>query len=399
MRRAKLESMLRLLYVALSLLMLAPVAQADATVALPLFNTSKDRTVDWVGESAAESIIEALHGEGLVTLDRIDRAEAYQRLSLRPRVSLSRASIVKIADELDASNAIFGSYEIIRDPAAKATIKLTVRVLDLRKLRQTPEFAEEGLLEDLASLQNKIAWKVLTAIVAKPVATEVEFLARQPNVRVDAMENYIRGLLTKDEAARHRFFTQAARLDPKYSQPCFQLGLHYWAKEDYQHAAQWFQRVARTDPHYMQALYYSGICRHYVAEYGAAESAFAIVAAAVPLNEVFSNLGASQLRQGKVLNAIENFERALEGDPADPDYHFNLAYALWHAKRFEEAADRFRAVLERIPDDRDATTLLGFCLKREAPRPGDPKQEGLERVKEEYEETVFRQLKSMLEKK
>ena len=33
------------------------------------------------------------------------------------------------------------------------------------------------------------------------------------------------------------------------------------------------------------------------------------------------------------------------------------------------------------------------------PRPGDPKQEGLERVKEEYEETVFRQLKSMLEKK
>ena len=65
----------------------------------------------------------------------------------------------------------------------------------------------------------------------------------------------------------------------------------------------------------------------------------------------------------------------------------------------DEAADRFRAVLERIPDDREATTLLGFCLKREAPRPGDPKQEGLERVKEEYEETVFRQLKSMLEKK
>jgi len=391
--------MLRLLYVALSLFPLAPPVQADATVALPLFNPSKDRSLDWVGESAAENIIEALHGEGLVTLDRIDRAEAYQRLSLRPSVSLSRASIVKIADELDASHAIFGSFEIVRDPAAKATVRLIVRVLDLRKLSQTPDFTEDGLLEDLASLQNRIAWKVLTAIVAKPASAEADFLARQPNVRVDAMENYIRGLLVKDEAARHRFFTQAVRLDPKYSQPCFHLGLHYWEKADYQHAAQWFQRVARTDPHYMQALFYSGICRHYVAEYAAAENAFAIVAAAVPLNEVFCNLGASQLRQGKLAPAIQNFERALEGDPADPDYHFNLAYALWHAKRFDEAADRFRAVLERIPDDRDSTTLLGFCLKREAPRPGDPKQEGLERVKEEYEETVFRQLKSMLEKK
>jgi tetratricopeptide (TPR) repeat protein len=149
----------------------------------------------------------------------------------------------------------------------------------------------------------------------------------------------------------------------------------------------------------MQSMYYAGICRHYSAEYAGAESAFAAVAESVPLNEVFSNLGASQLRLGKLPQAIANFEKALEGDPADPDYHFNLGYALWHAKRFDEAAERFRAVLERIPDDKDSTTLLGFCLKREAPRAGDPKQEGLERVKEEYEETVFRQLKSMIEKK
>lgn len=391
--------MLRLLYVAISLFLLAPGAQADATVALPLFNLAKDRSVDWVGESVAEGIIEALHGQGLVTLDRIDRAEAFQRLSLRSNVNLSRASIVKIADELDASHAVFGSFAVAKEGAAKATLRVSVRVLDLRRLSQSAEFVEQGLLEDLAAHQSRIAWKVLNAIVAKPEVTESGFLERQPNVRVDAMENYIRGLLAKDEAVRHRFFAQATRLDPNFSQPCFQLGLYYWEKEDYQHAAQWFQKVVRTDPHYMQALYYSGICRHYVAEYAPAETAFAAVAAAVPLNEVFCNLGASQLRQGKLADAITNFEKALDGDPADPDYHFNLAYALWHAKRFDEAADRFRAVLERIPDDRDATTLLGYCLKREAPRAGDPKQEGLERVKEEYQETVFRQLKSMLEKK
>jgi tetratricopeptide (TPR) repeat protein len=392
-------AMPRLLFAALSLLLLAPAARADATVALPLFNLSEDRSVDWVGESVAENIIEALHAEGLVTLDRNDRAEACQRLSLRANASLSRASVVKIADELDASHAIFGSFEIKKDAAAKPAIKLSVRVLDLKQVRQSEEFAAEGLLEDLATLQGALAWKVLTSIVAKPATTEADFLARRPNVRVDAMENYTRGLLSKDESARHRFFTQATRLEPKFSQPAFQLGLLYWDKEDYQHAAQWFQRVGATDTHYMQSMYYAGICRHYSAEYAGAESAFAAVAESVPLNEVFSNLGASQLRLGKLPQAIANFEKALEGDPADPDYHFNLGYALWHAKRFDEAAERFRAVLERIPDDKDSTTLLGFCLKREAPRAGDPKQEGLERVKEEYEETVFRQLKSMIEKK
>ncbi len=391
--------MFRLLSAALSLVLLAPVLRADATVALPLSNLSADRSLDWVGESVAEAIAEALHAEGLVVLDRLDRAEAFKRLSLRPNAPLSRASIVRIADELDASSAVYGSFEVSRPPNAKPSLKLSIRVLDLRNLRQSPELSAAGLLEDLAPLQDKLAWMALAAISPQSPAAEQAFLSRRPSIRVDAIENYVRGLLASDDAARHRFFTQAVRLEPNYSQPCFQLGLHYWDKEDFQHAAQWFQRVASSDPHFTQALFYFGISRHHVADYPAAETALSSVAAAVPLNEVFSNLGAAQLRQGKLPAAIENFEKALDGDPADPDYHFNLAYALWHAKRFDEAAAGFRAVLERIPDDKDSTTLLGFCLKQRPPRPGDPNQEGLERIKEEYAEGVFRQLKSMLEKK
>jgi len=281
--------MLRVLIAALGLCVLAPEARADATVALPLYNSTKDRTVDWVGESVAEGVLEALHSEGLVTLDRNDRAEACQRLALKVDAMLSRASVVKIGDELDASHAVYGSFEVKREAATKPGLRLTVRVLDLKKLRQTPEIVEEGLLEDLATLQNRVSWKVLNSIALKPSESEGDFLARRPAVRVDAMENYVRGLLAKTDATRHRFFTQAAFLDPKYSQPCFQLGLHYWGKEDYQQAARWFGRVARGDVHYMEATFYAGICRHYLAQYAAAETAFARVSEEVPLNEVFSN--------------------------------------------------------------------------------------------------------------
>jgi tetratricopeptide (TPR) repeat protein len=175
--------------------------------------------------------------------------------------------------------------------------------------------------------------------------------------------------------------------------------LHYWEKEDYQQASQWFLRVSRQDAHSMEATYYYGISRHYLGDYPAAEAAFLTVASSVPLNEVFSNLGAAQVRQGKYDAAISNFEKALEGDPADPDFHFNLAYAMWRAKRFDDAANQFRAVLERIPDDADATALLGLCLRNQTLRAGESKYEGLERIKEEYQETVFRQLKSLVDKK
>ena len=389
----------RNLFVALLSLLLAPLMRGQATVALPFTNLSRDANLEWIGEAAAENILESVHAEGLLTLDRAARAHAMQRLALPANVLLSRASILRIADELEAAFAVFGEYEVAKPSGEKASIKLRARVMDRKRLHQSAELAEEGLLDDLATLQSRMAWKVLAAITPTSTGKLEDYLARRKNVRADAIESYVRGLLAKESAAKHRYFTQSARLDPEYSQPCFQLGLHYWDKEDYQQASQWFLRVSRQDAHYMEAAFYYGISRHYLGDYPAAEAAFLTVSSSVPLNEVFSNLGAAQVRQAKYEAAISNFEKALDGDPADPDFHFNLAYALWRAKRFDDAANQFRAVLERIPDDADATALLGLCLRNQTLRAGESKYEGLERIKEEYEETVFRQLKSLVDKK
>jgi hypothetical protein len=40
--------------------------------------------------------------------------------------------------------------------------------------------------------------------------------------------------------------------------------------------------------------------------------------------------------------------------------------------------------------------MLGRCLNRSASRAGDPRHEGLERLKLNYEETAYRQLKAEL---
>jgi tetratricopeptide (TPR) repeat protein len=94
--------------------------------------------------------------------------------------------------------------------------------------------------------------------------------------------------------------------------------------------------------------------------------------------------------------AAASFRKALEGDDADPDYHFNLGAALWRAGQYAAAADSFRAALARNSADSEATTLLGRTLKKEAPRPGDTNPEGKPRLKTNYEEAAFRQLQAEL---
>jgi tetratricopeptide (TPR) repeat protein len=121
------------------------------------------------------------------------------------------------------------------------------------------------------------------------------------------------------------------------------------------------------------------------------------VAQQVPLNEVLNNLGAAQSRQNEA-GALENFKKALEGDATDPDYHFNVGYALLRRGDLDAAAERFRAVLARRPDDTDATTLLGRCLRKQNPKT-PPRSEGFERLKQNYEESAYWQLKAVLEPK
>ena len=119
----------------------------------------------------------------------------------------------------------------------------------------------------------------------------------------------------------------------------------------------------------------------------------------VPLSEVYNNLGASESRRN-LPQAIDDFRKAVDGDSNDPVYRFNLGYALWKKSDFAAAADQFRAVLDRTPEDQMATLLLGRCLKKQPLNPSvDARLVALERLKSNYEERAYWQLKSMVEPK
>lgn len=379
----------------------ATTAAAQTYLVLPFFNHTSDANLDWIGESLAENIRETLAAEGLLTISREDRSEAYRRLAVRPYSILTKATVIKLGEALDAGRVIYGRFELKpggEKVGSRGNLHISAGIVDLGKLRAGPEYVALGALEDLAALQTHLAWQTLKAVRPDNAPAEDEFRRIRPPVRVDAMEYYIRGLLAANDDQKHRFFTQAARIDANFAAPCFELGMIQWTAENYREAADWFAKVPNRDSHYREAMFFAGVSRFYLGEYAAAQSAFETIVKEVPLNEVHNNLGAAQSRTN-LAEAAQSFERALEGDPNDPEYLFNVGYTYWKRSDFERAAEHLRRVLQRDPDDQEATALLGRCLQKSGPRAGDTKFEGLERLKHEYNESAFLQLRSILEPK
>lgn len=387
------------LFLALGLVCLTVPVWGDTYLVLPFSNASQRKNLDWIGESVSESIREALASQDMMALDRENRQEGYRRLGLRPDAALTRATVIKIGQALDADQVIYGDFVLQAPTAAntnsRGSIKITAHVLDLRHLKQGPEFSEIGALEDLAAEQSRLAWQTLKLVNPKRAPSEDEFRSQHPQVRLDAMENYIRGLLAPTVDQKQKLFSQAVRLEPAFSQAVYQIGMLAFARKDYRSAGEWFEKVAATDARYRQSQFYLGICRYETGNFAGAQSAFELVSKTVPLNEVLNNLGAAQSRLNRQDYALDNFAKALEGDPSDPVYHFNVGYSLWRQKKFEAAAERFRAVLDRNPKDTEATTMLGRCLKQTGPPAVET--ERLERIKGTFEESAYRQLKAVLQ--
>ncbi len=360
---------------------LALPLRAERVVVLAFFNRTDAAALDWIGESVAESVREALVAAGVSVVDREQREEAYRKLSVKPLAPLTKATVLKIGEVVEADTEVFGSFHVRGEPG-KPVLDVAAQLLDRQGLRNGPSFRLSGPLDELGRLQDEIAWQVLRAL--RPGSTGLEeFRRRRRAVRLDALEQYIRGLMAESPEQKHRYFTQAVRLEANFSQARFQLGKLLWRKKEYRVAAGWLEGVSPEDVHYPEALFLLGLCLYYAGDYEKAALRFRTLTQAWPAPEVWNNLGAAQSRLN-LPEALNSFRKALEARPQDPVYRFNVGYALWRRGDYEGAAEMFRGVLRAQPHDAIAMTMLGRCLKRSGPGRVESRVEALERLKYEW---------------
>jgi tetratricopeptide (TPR) repeat protein len=223
------------------------------------------------------------------------------------------------------------------------------------------------------------------------------FMTPEKMTRLDAEESYIRGLLSTDKEQQHKWLLQAANLDARFVGPAFELGRVYWEKKDYRQSIKWLQRVPAPDVRYPEARFRMGLDAYSAGDYNAAANYFREVANLMPLSEVYNNLAAAEEQLNQPA-AIDDYRHALDGDPNDVTYIFNLGSALLRKNDFEEAAKKLEIVISHTPDDGEAEDLLARAHDREVNPPGTQPLAPI-RLKSNFDATAFRQLKAMLQPK
>jgi Tfp pilus assembly protein PilF len=218
-----------------------------------------------------------------------------------------------------------------------------------------------------------------------------QFVASMPQVRLDSLENYVRGAITVSPAEKVRRFKEAVRISPDYTYAKLQLARTYFAQREYEQAATWFAKIPRTATQALEATFFYGICEYYLGDFIKAQDAFQYVASRLPLTEIENNLGVVSARRGKP--SADYFRRAVQTDPNDPDYHFNLAIALYQSGDNSEALKHAREVLARSSSDPDARALIDTLQRSPAvsQSAAQPRRSFFPRLKREYNEATFRQ--------
>lgn len=359
-------------------------------------STGKSSSIGWIGESVSEAIREALANSGLMVTSREERQEVCRRLSVRESALLTRATILKIGQTLDVDLVIFGGFQ---QEAEGGRLRIHARMLNIRQLLRGPEFSVTGALAELSNLQQLIAWEVLHALTPETApASGQEFLGRRPVIKIEAMEQYVGGLLAETPDAKYRFLVQAARLDERFAPARFELGRLQFERNNYRDAIGWLERIPSSDALHYQARFLAGLAYYHLSDYGNAENSFELIERELPLAEVFNNMGAACSRQGKQDEALRHFEKACAADPREAAFQFNRGYALWRLNRLPAAAAAFRQVLERSPEDPEASLFLQISEQPPPQAQSDPQFHARERLRSRLEESAYRQLTAILQK-
>ena len=144
-----------------------PARVSRLLLIIPFENTSAAAGTDWISESFPEVLSTRMSPSGFFIMGRDDRLNAFDRLGIPPGAKPSRATLYQVGQQLDADYLVMGDYRI-----DQTNITAHARVMDLERLRLSPEFAESGPLSNLMGIQTALAWDILNTLVPGMIAKD-----------------------------------------------------------------------------------------------------------------------------------------------------------------------------------------------------------------------------------
>ena len=363
---------------------------------LPFDNHSGQPSLEWIREAAPEILSSRFASAGFAPMSREDRLYALDHLGLPEGFQPSRASSLKLAQTLDADSIVVGSFQ-----TDGSQIVAEARVVDVPHLHMSEPVTARGEMRNMIDVLDSLAWMLTREMDPGFNVAQETFVAAGKGLRLDAFEQYIRGITEPDQGERLRHLQQAVKLSPDFGQAWMALGREDYSGQQYEEAAAAFAKVGRNDPNALEAGFYRGLSLLFSGSYLQAEEAFSGVARELPLAEVVNNEGVAISRQGH--DGSELFRKAVSADPNAADYHFNLAVSLKRQGQTGEAIAELAQCLKLRPNDSEAQDLEKAWRPASAAAagtdkdPDDAKADPLERIVRTFDAVAFRQAAVMMD--
>ena len=344
----------------------AAAARIDSLAVLPLRNLSGDPDQDFFAEGMTEALIARLAQIGSLRVISHTSALAYRDV---------RKPLPQIGRELNVDAVVEGS--VLR---SGERVRVTAQLVEAETDRPLWSNAFERPLGDVLDLQRDVSSAIADELRARLTPREQVGLAGARPVVPAAYEAYLRGRhfwnkrssegMTRAIAA----FQESIDADPLYA-PAWSgladchnlLGLFRWqhSSEAFARAHAAAARALELDPDLAEG-YTSLACalQYFDWDWPRADEAFRRAIALRP--------GYATARQwyADFLVGLARFEeafvearRANELDPLSPAVGTALGDAFYYARRYEEAIDRYRRILDLDADYRWARMNIGRSLQ------------------------------------
>src|SRR5580704_10848689 len=334
----------------------------------PFERVSTTPRLEWISEGLEELTIQRLSAAHQQVYSHAGRLSEMDLYGMPGLATLSRATMLRFAQEMDADFVVFGSFT-----SDGKNLTIEARILRVNPVELLPTVRVNGPLESLLDLHARLTWLLLGTTDRNYPLSLAEFSKLLRPLNPTAFEQYIRGLIANEDETRIRDLKEAARLEPDWPEPAYALGELYFVRSDCNSALPWFSRVPITHDRSAEALFSIGVCRLRLAQPDKAEELFSALQDGLRRNmvsgadvpEILNNLALARARQGNVAAAQTALARAADIDPSQDDYPFNLGLLYLGQNEYALAAAQFREAIHREPDNPEDAAFLIYTLEKQ----------------------------------
>jgi serine/threonine-protein kinase len=303
---------------------------------------------------------------------RLSSVRALQVISRTTARNYDRAgkTLEEIGRELGVDYLIEGSVRWSTDASGLSRVRVTPQLIRVADDTHLWSESYDEVIDDIFAVQSTIAEDVIRQLAITLLEPEEEVLASRPTEDVEAYQFYLQAMdyggrrdpTEENLRAAERLLEQSVELDPEFAEA--------WAELSELHSQMYHLLVDRTDerlamardavdraleldpelPEAHRALgyyYYWGR-----SDYRMALQEFDIAALRLPNDsQLIEGIAYIRRRQGRIEEAIAEFERALELDPQGAWVAAELGRTHMAARHYREAERYFDHAIHLAPNE------------------------------------------------